>query len=66
MRWTKADTDRTALGLYNQVQLQRATFRNFEQVLAFVRIRQSAAPHTIDAVAQKLWEIARENLTRST
>jgi hypothetical protein len=52
------DANERAWGLYRQIQAQRAVLKSYQDTLAFVRVRQCGAPHTIEPVAQKLWEIA--------
>jgi|HubBroStandDraft_5_1064220.scaffolds.fasta_scaffold209755_5 hypothetical protein len=56
--WTDADSDRRAWDLYRQIQAQRASLKTYQDALAFVRVRQMEAAHTIEPVAKKLWEIA--------
>lgn len=58
MSWTEHDNIRRAGELYRDIQAQRAKLRNYQDALNFVRVRQSEAPHTIEPVAKRLWEMA--------
>ena len=57
MTWTAADSDARAWNLYHQIQNQRATLKDYDSTLAFVRIRQMGADNA-EPIAKKLWEIA--------